>query len=415
MIMKTFGALRGCKDLIFDDCRDHQFIIDRFTETVGHYNYQQIITPTIEYLDVFRRSIGDETDVVSKEMYNFTSKGGDEIALRPEFTAGLARAFVNNNLQQHLPLKVFCHGPIFRYERPQKGRQREFYQVNAEMYGTMDPLSDVEMVVMARDFLHSLGLKNQFNLLVNCLGSDQDREAYIQALKDYLEGFREELSADSQTRLLKNPLRILDSKDKRDREILVDAPKLSDFLSTDSQKNFDTILSTLQDLGIEYEISENLVRGLDYYNDLVFEFVASEEFGQNTILAGGRYNNLIGKFAKNTVAAIGWASGIERLRLITKSQITHKQLVGIVVMGESHKDYAFKLAHRMRVAGISVEYDIEGNPKKALKKLVEKNCTTAIFIGENEVKSNILTIKDLVTGEQSSVELSAITSLFGDR
>ncbi len=332
MSQKTPQAIRGTQDIFGADAEAFAYVVETFERIRKLYRFRRIEMPVFERTEVFSRSIGETTDVVSKEMYSFEDRGGESLTLRPEFTAGIARAYLTDGWQQYAPLKVATHGPLFRYERPQKGRYRQFHQLDAEIIGAAEPQADVELLAMADQLLKELGIADGVALQLNTLGDGDSREAWRSALVEHFAGVRGQLSEDSQERLDKNPLRILDSKDPRDQAFVGDAPKIDDFLSVEAQDYFAKVCEGLGAAGVAWERNPALVRGLDYYRHTAFEFVTDRLGAQGTVLGGGRYDGLIETLGGSHTPAVGWAAGIERLAmLVGERQSTNP----IVVLAES--------------------------------------------------------------------------------
>ncbi|HOA50335.1 MAG TPA: histidine--tRNA ligase, partial [Novosphingobium sp.] len=314
--MSTPQAIRGTQDIFGAEAEAFAHVVETFERVRKLYRFRRIEMPVFEKTEVFSRSIGETTDVVSKEMYSFEDRGGESLTLRPEFTAGIARAFVTNGWQQHAPLKVATHGPLFRYERPQKGRYRQFHQLDAEILGSGEPQADVELLVMADQLLKELGIADGVTLLLNTLGDGASREAWRAALVDYFRAHAADLSEDSQDRLERNPLRILDSKDPRDKGFTAAAPKIDDYLSAEAQDFFAAVTGGLDAAGVSWTRAPALVRGLDYYRHTAFEFVTDRLGAQGTVLGGGRYDGLMESLGGPHTPAVGWAAGIERLAML---------------------------------------------------------------------------------------------------
>ncbi|HCH94212.1 MAG TPA: histidine--tRNA ligase, partial [Erythrobacter sp.] len=341
------------------------------------YRFRRVEMPVFEKTEVFSRAIGETTDVVSKEMYSFDDRGGESLTLRPEFTAGIARAFLSNGWQQHAPVKLATHGPLFRYERPQKGRYRQFHQIDAEIIGAGEPQADVELLAMADQLLKELGITG-VTLHLNTLGDGDSREAWRAALVEYFLGVKDELSEDSQERLEKNPLRILDSKDRRDRAFVADAPKIDQFLSDDARAFFDAVTSGLDAAGVKWQRAESLVRGLDYYRHTAFEFIpdeGSEAAGklgsQSTILGGGRYDGLMESLGGAPTPAVGWAAGIERLAMLVGDRAEPNADAIVVVENDGAMDAAIAALGTLRRGGLTVELFASGSPRKRFDKAVK--------------------------------------------
>ncbi len=374
MSKKTPNAIRGTQDIFGPEAESFAFVVETFERVRKLYRFRRVEMPVFEKTDVFSRAIGETTDVVSKEMYSFEDRGGDSLTLRPEFTAGIARAFLTNGWQQHAPLKVATHGPLFRYERPQKGRYRQFHQIDAEIIGAAEPQADVELLAMADQLLKELGIEG-VTLHLNTLGDAESREAWRAGLIEYFSAVKGELSEDSQERLEKNPLRILDSKDPRDRAFVADAPKIDAYLSDEALAFFEAVTSGLDAAGVKWARAESLVRGLDYYRHTAFEFIpdeGSEAAGklgsQSTILGGGRYDGLMESLGGAPTPAVGWAAGIERLAMLVGDTEEAKSDAVVVVEDDARLQDAVGLVSRLRKAGFSAELFATGSPRKRFDK-----------------------------------------------
>lgn len=393
---KTPQAIRGTQDIFGADAEAFAFVVDTFERVRKLYRFRRVEMPVFEKTEVFARSIGETTDIVSKEMYSFEDRGGESLTLRPEFTAGIARAYLSNGWQQHAPLKVATHGPLFRYERPQKGRYRQFHQIDAEIIGAAEPQADVELLAMADQLLKELGIEG-VTLHLNTLGDGDSREAWRAALVEHFRAVKDELSEDSQERLEKNPLRILDSKDRRDQRFVADAPKIDQFLSDEAQRFFDAVTSGLDAAGVKWQRAESLVRGLDYYRHTAFEFIpdeGSEAAGklgsQSTILGGGRYDGLMESLGGAPTPAVGWAAGIERLAMLVGDKSEPLADVIVVVEDDQLIDRAIAAVGKIRAAGHSAELMASGSPRKRFDKAVkagaEKIVAFAIRDGAEHVR-----------------------------
>jgi histidyl-tRNA synthetase len=374
---KTPQAIRGTQDIFGADAEAFAFVVEAFERVRKLYRFRRVEMPVFEKTEVFSRAIGETTDVVSKEMYSFDDRGGESLTLRPEFTAGIARAFLSNGWQQHAPVKLATHGPLFRYERPQKGRYRQFHQIDAEIIGAGEPQADVELLAMADQLLKELGITG-VTLHLNTLGDGDSREAWRAALVEYFLGVKDELSEDSQERLEKNPLRILDSKDRRDRAFVADAPKIDQFLSDDARAFFDAVTSGLDAAGVKWQRAESLVRGLDYYRHTAFEFIpdeGSEAAGklgsQSTILGGGRYDGLMESLGGAPTPAVGWAAGIERLAMLVGDRAEPNADAIVVVENDGAMDAAIAALGTLRRGGLTVELFASGSPRKRFNKAVK--------------------------------------------
>jgi histidyl-tRNA synthetase len=417
--------VRGTKDLYGTEIAGFNHIVDVAKKTAAVYGFGEIATPIFEFSEIFERNLGETSDIISKEVYKFPDRGDNFLTLRPEFTAGVVRAFISNGeLSQNLPQKLFSFGPIFRYDRPQKGRQRQFHQINFESIGQNHFLSDVEMIALAASILKELGVLDKTELHINSLGCEQTKATYQQSLTEYFSKYKEELSADSQTRLQKNPLRILDSKDAKDIELAKNAPQIGDFYNDEAKNNFENILKSLDDLGIKYQVNQRLVRGLDYYTSTVFEFITGANSSaddkslgaQNTVLAGGRYDNLINKMANGVnnqdLPAIGFAAGIERLMLMSSLEIKNARPVSIIYVSENEQQSALKLALDLRNSGIYAEIIFGGNMKKQMKKATSANSRFVVIIGEEELKTGQFTVKNFDLGSEGKVVADGIVEYF---
>lgn len=396
---------RGTHDILPEENRRRSLILQLMEQVAYTYGYGEISTPIFEFSEVFHRTLGDTSDVVNKETYTFTDRGGDSLTLRPEFTASVVRAFISNGLQEQLPFKVFYHGPAFRYERPQKGRLRQFHQFGAEFLGSSDPIADVEVIAMTCEMLRYIQLDKEVKLELNSLGDAESRKAYREALVAYFNDHRQNLSEDSKIRLEKNPLRILDSKDEGDRKIIKDAPSAYDYFNPISQDFFSHVTGYLKELNIGYSLNTRLVRGLDYYSHTVFEFTTELLGAQGTVLAGGRYDGLVKQMGGADISGIGFAAGIERLLALQEAAGVYKNSyirrpVAVIPVEEAQEIPALKLAQDLRQKNYYVELITSGNMGKKMKKADKINAPVALLLGENEVKEGTVTMKDLGTGSQ---------------
>jgi len=379
MSKNTPHAIRGTQDIFGADAEAFAFVVETFERVRRLYRFRRVEMPVFEKTEVFARSIGETTDIVSKEMYSFEDRGGDSLTLRPEFTAGIARAFLTNGWQQYVPLKLATHGPLFRYERPQKGRYRQFHQLDAEIVGAAEPQADVELLAMADQLLRELGIEG-VTLHLNTLGDADSREAWRAALVEHFRAVEGQLSEESQERLEKNPLRILDSKDRRDRPFVADAPKIDQFLSDEALAFFEAVTSGLDAAGVKWTRAESLVRGLDYYRHTAFEFIpdeGSEAAGklgsQSTILGGGRYDGLMESLGGAPTPAVGWAAGIERLAMLVGEKEVAPVEAMLVVEDDRYLAGAIRLLREIRDEGFTAEMFASGSPKKRFSKAVKQN------------------------------------------
>ncbi len=367
-ITNTPQAIRGTQDIFGADAEAFAFVVETFERVRKLYRFRRAEMPVFEKTEVFARSIGETTDVVSKEMYSFEDRGGESLTLRPEFTAGIARAYLTNGWQQHAPLKLATHGPLFRYERPQKGRYRQFHQLDAEIIGAAEPQADVELLALADQLLKELGVADGVTLQLNTLGDADSRETWRAALVGYFRDVQSQLSEDSQERLEKNPLRILDSKDPRDRKFVADAPQIDDFLSSEAQDFFEAVTAGLDAAGVAYERNKALVRGLDYYRHTAFEFVTDRLGAQGTVLGGGRYDGLMESLGGPATPAVGWAAGIERLAMLVGERGDDRLELAIAAEHDQRIPEAIVLATQFRRAGFKVEIFISGSARKRYDK-----------------------------------------------
>jgi histidyl-tRNA synthetase len=389
---------------MFDDIRRHRHIEATAENVARRYGYGEIATPIFEFTEVFTRTLGDTSDIVTKEMYTFTTKGGESITLRPEGTAGVARAFITGGLAQQTPLKLFYRGPMFRHERPQKGRLRQFHQIGVELLGVPGPQADVEVIVLAKRILDELGVTNVV-LHLNSLGDTESRTAYREALVNFLNVRRDRLSAESRERLERNPLRILDSKDPADREAVADAPRFGEYLNETSRTFFEAVKAGLLTNGVEFHINPSLVRGLDYYSHTAFEFVTEALGAQGTVLAGGRYDALIRDMGGPQTSGIGWAAGIERLAMMLHGTfVPAPPDLAVIPVTEGEADACQQLANRLRDDGLAVDFAFSGNLKRRMQRANAANARFALLMGPDEKSKGALTLRNLSTGDQ--VELA---------
>ena len=406
--MSKLQPIRGTHDLLPDAMRRHRHVVDTACAVAGRYGYDEMATPVFEATEVFARTLGETSDVVTKEMYSFETKGGDSVTLRPENTAGVARAIISNGLQQSLPLRYFYAGPMFRHERPQKGRQRQFHQIGIELVGVAHPLGDVETIAAGAAVLDALGVRERTMLELNTLGDTESRDAYRDRLVGYLSRYRDDLSEDSRRRLDVNPLRILDSKNARDREIVAGAPVFGDSLTDGARAWFDAVKAGLDAIGIGYTLNERLVRGLDYYCHSAFEFTTEALGAQGAVIAGGRYDGLIGRMGGPETPGVGWAGGIERLALLAEADLPAPRPVALVPIGDAAENAALPLAERLRAAGYRVDMAFGGNLKKRMKRADRAGARAAVLIGADELAADAATVRDLNSGEQSRVPFDTL-------
>lgn len=413
--MVQFQPVRGTHDILPDEFARLQQVVAVARHAASLCGYREMATPIFEFVDVFARSMGETSDAVSKEMYAFTDKGGDHLALRPEYTAGICRAFISNGLQQHVPFKAFAWGPMFRFERPQKGRQRQFHQIDVEVIGAAEPEADVEVIALAADILRRLGVLDKCTLELNTLGDPESRAAYREALVSYFGSHLDQLSEDSRKRLEKNPLRILDSKDEGDRRLVAAAPLIDDYLTPSAQKFFSAVKSGLSSAGVSFSVNARLVRGLDYYTHTAFEFVTTHLGAQGAVIAGGRYDGLIQQLGGQPTPGIGWAGGIERLVLLSDPRPAQPAMVAIVPIGEEAEAEAVKLAAELRRAEIAVELAYKGNVGKRMKRADRLGCSGAVIFGGDELARGIVKLKDFASGHEAEVPRAELADRIRDR
>ncbi|MFN3075557.1 MAG: histidine--tRNA ligase [Alphaproteobacteria bacterium] len=407
--MSLLQPVRGTQDLLPDAIRRHRHVEKEALRVAGLYGFSEIATPIFEFTEVFSRTLGETSDIVSKEMYTF-NLAGESLTLRPEGTAGVARAFISNGLTQQLPLKLFYSGPMFRYERPQKGRQRQFHQIGVELLGVDSPEADIEVIALGQQVLDRLGLKDKVVLEMNTLGDAASRAAYREALVAYLSGHVDRLSEESRARLGRNPLRVLDSKDEGDRRVVAGAPLFPDFLNQPSLAFFDRLRQGLDDLGIAYEVNPRLVRGLDYYCHTAFEFTTTALGAQGTVLAGGRYDNLIQQMGGPPTPGIGWAAGVERLAmmLITEGESEIRPIVVIPMGGEDGQRQALIVTQKLRQSGFVTDLGYSGSMAKRMKRANRDRARVAVILGEEEQKRGNVLVRDLDSGEQQEIPLISL-------
>lgn len=404
--MAKLQPVRGTHDLIGDEARSHLAIAGAAREIAERYGFAPMATPIFEFTEVFQRTLGDTSDIVTKEMYTFEDKGGNSLTLRPEGTAGVARAFISGGLQNELPLKCFYHGPMFRHERPQKGRQRQFHQFGVELIGVAEPTADVEVIAMAADILDTLGILSETTLELNTLGDAQSKEQYREALVAYFSGVSDKLSEESRDRLVRNPLRILDSKDAGDRALLADAPRFDDYMTEEAAAFFAAVQDGLETVGVAFKRNPHIVRGLDYYSHTAFEFTTEALGAQGTVLAGGRYDGLIETMGGPRTPGVGWGAGLERLAMMTDAAPAVTRAITLVGLGEAGEREALRLSGVLRHAGLTVELVYKGGLKRGLKRADRINAAVAVVIGDDELERGTVTVRNLDTGEQSDVAIA---------
>ena len=407
--------IRGTQDMLGEEAERFLQVIETFDRVRRLYAFQHVEVPVFEATEVFARSIGETTDIVSKEMYTFEDRGGDSVTLRPEFTAGICRAYISSGWQQLAPLKLATHGPVFRYERPQKGRFRQFHQLDAEIIGTDAPAADVELLVLADQLLRDLGIADGVTLELNTLGDAETREGWRQALVAHFEAHRGDLSEEALFRLERNPLRLLDTKIPGDRETADRAPPIDDFLTDAAKAFFAEVTAGLDAAGVAWTRNPRLVRGLDYYRHTAFEFVTDRLGAQGAVIAGGRYDGLIESLGGPPTPAVGWAAGIERLAMLTEAPAAARPDVVLVPLGAKAETAALGILADLRRAGIAADMAFRGNMKKRMARADASGARFAIILGDDELAKAEAAVKDLVSGDQESLPLDRLSDILADR
>ncbi len=420
-----FNLVKGTHDVILSEADKYSYIEQTLIQVAEYFNYKEFRTPIMEYSELFQRSVGDSSDIVRKEMYTFLDKGDRSITLRPELTAGVIRSIVNNKLLAlgDIPVKAYYVGPCFRYERPQQGRYRQFNQFGVECVGVISPYRDVEVISLCYFALKMLGFKS-LKLVINCLGDDESRNNYKDVLRSYFEKHLDSMCGDCKERFTLNVLRILDCKDPNDQEIVKNAPKIEDYLTEKSKDNFNKVLKSLDELGIEYEITRNLVRGLDYYSDVVFEFhyVSSKGINYGALCGGGHYNKLIQEIGgPKDIEGCGFAIGIERIASVMSDDSLFDEIDDaldcyIMPLDVSYQDKALEIATSLRLNGFKSDVNLEGKGLKGmLKKAIKLSSKYALILGEDEIKNNSIVVKDLNKETQESVELDKLIDYLDEK
>ncbi|MBV0899917.1 MAG: histidine--tRNA ligase [Wolbachia endosymbiont of Fragariocoptes setiger] len=400
-------AVRGTKDLLSEEWYKLRYIQHIANNISNLYGFVPIDTPIFEYTEVFTKTLGDSSDIITKEMYSFEDKNGKSITLRPEFTAAIVRLFLEKKLQ--LPARLFSTGPVFRYERPQRGRQRQFHQINFEIFGIKNFQADIELISLGQHLVDEIGISDRVKLEINSLGDSETITNYKRSLLSYLEKYENDLSEESKNRLIRNPLRILDSKNKKDLLIISDAPKISEYYTKQSAIFFDQVLNELTILNIPYVVNTNLVRGLDYYCHTVFEFITNDLGAQGAVFAGGRYDNLVSSMGGEFTPAVGFAGGIERITELFLYSREEERPIYLVPIGNQAENYSLKLADKLRKNGLYVKYEYNNTLKNRMKKANQANAKVALIFGDEELNSQTLKIKDMETGIEEIVMDSKVT------
>ena len=408
--MRSMQPVRGTQDLLPEAARRHRHIVETARNAAELYGFAEIATPIFEFTEVFSRPIGETSDIVTKEMYSFVDRGGEEITLRPENTAGVVRAVLSDGLLQSVPVKLFYSGPMFRYERPQKGRFRQFHQIGIELIGVAQPQADIEVIALGSRVLEALGIAPRVTLELNTLGDLASRAAYREALVSYFSKRVSELSDDSRRRLERNPMRIFDSKEEADRRVSIEAPIFDDYLSADAQDFFSRVRHGLERLRIVYRLNPRLVRGLDYYSHTAFEFVTSDLGAQGTVIGGGRYDGLFEVMGGPPTPGVGWAAGIERLALLIAEPPPPRRPVALVPVGEAGESAALQLSEELRRGGFPVDLGYSGNLARRLRRANKIGARAAVLIGDREIERSMVTLRDLDSGAQADVPLGELSS-----
>jgi histidyl-tRNA synthetase len=406
--LSDLQPVRGTHDFLPDDMRRFRRVVEAARDVAERYGYLEMATPIFEFSEVFKRTLGDTSDIVTKEMYSFVDKGGEALTLRPEATASVVRALISGGLSQHLPLKYFYAGPMFRYERPQKGRMRQFHQIGIELLGVAQPAGDVEVIACGAAILRDLELLDRTVLELNTLGDSESRMAYRQALVAYFGAHAHELSADSRGRLMRNPLRILDSKDPADRALVAGAPVFGDYLNQASRDFFAAVTAGLDGLGIVYQLNPRLVRGLDYYCHTAFEFTTTDLGAQGTVMGGGRYDGLVAIMGGPPTPGAGWAAGIERIAMMLAQSPPARRPIAVVPVGSTADAPAAAIAERLRRAGYAVDLGYGGNLGKRMKRADKLAAAAAVILGEDELAKGVASLRDLDSGQQTAVPLAEL-------
>jgi histidyl-tRNA synthetase len=406
--MRALRPIRGTQDLLPEMARRHRWVIETARTAAELYGFAEMATPIFEFTKVFARPIGEHTDIVAKEMYTFYDRGGEELTLRPENTAGVVRSVISNGLAQSAPLKFFYSGPMFRYERPQKGRFRQFHQIGVELIGVAQPQADIEVITLGSRILDRLGIGERVELEINTLGDPASRAAYREAVLAHFSARVSELSEDSRRRLERNPLRIFDSKEEADQRVARDAPPFADYLNAASREFFGQVCNGLDHLGIGYRLNPRLVRGLDYYTHTAFEFVTTELGAQGTVMGGGRYDGLVEMMGGPALPGVGWAAGIERLAMLIAELPPPPNPVALVPIGEAGQIAALKLAEDLRGWGFQIDLGYSGNLARRLRRADRIGAFAAIFLGDDELARGAAILRDLNSGAQCEVPLAEL-------
>ncbi|TPE61801.1 histidine--tRNA ligase [Sandaracinobacter neustonicus] len=401
--------VRGMQDFIGEQAARFEHVVGTFRDVSRRFGFRRVEVPVVEFTSVFARTLGETTDVVSKEMYTFEDRNGESLTLRPEFTAGICRAYISEGWQQFAPLKLVTHGPLFRYERPQKGRYRQFHQLDAEVIGSAEPAADVELIALADLLLKELGVGG-VTLQLNTLGDAETRGKWREALVAHFSAHKDALSEESLRRLETNPLRILDTKEAQDRPLVDAAPSIDAYMSSEAGAFFESVQAGLQASGIAFQRAAQLVRGFDYYRHTAFEFVSDALGSQATVIGGGRYDGLIESMGGPHTPAVGWAGGIERLMMLCSEPAADALDVAVVPMGAAAELAANGLLAELRAAGLSAEQGWRGNMKKRMERAAKAGARFALILGDDEIASGGVSVKDMASGEQQAVSRDGLVS-----
>ena len=402
--MQKLNSVKGTKDIFGKKVLEHDHVIKTFRDICVFNNFKKISTPILEHENIFIKTLGVTSDIISKEMYNFEDQGGDNLVLRPEGTAAIVRALITNSLQEDANKNFYYHGPMFRRERPQSGRLRQFHQVGLEVFGDRNFLDDVRVIILAEKFLSNLNIRNKLKLQINTLGEQKNRKKYITELKKFFKKNYSQLSSESRQKIENNPLRILDSKDENDKKLFSSLPQIMEFIDRDSKDFFNEIIKLLSSLDIEFEVNPFLVRGLDYYNHTAFEYIFSESRSQNAVLAGGRYDGLVKSLGGRDLSGIGWAAGIERILMIMDKIDFSQKIIGVFTISDNLKTDLIKVFRSLKFnANLSFNLIDGGNFKKKMSKANKLNCYGCLILGDDEWKEKKIIWKNFQTGIQETI------------
>ncbi len=407
--MQKLNSVKGTKDIFGKTALEHDYVLKTFRDICVFNNFKKISTPILEHENIFVKTLGISSDIISKEMYNFKDQGGDDLVLRPEGTAAIVRALITNSLQEDANKNFYYHGPMFRRERPQSGRLRQFHQVGVEVFGDRNFLDDVKVIILAEKFLDKLKIRNKLKLQINTLGDPKNRKRYVTELQKFLKNNYSQLSSESRKKIDINPLRILDSKDEGDKKLFSNLPQIMDFLDSDSKDFFKEILKILKSLEIKFDVNPYLVRGLDYYNHTAFEYIFSESKSQNAVLAGGRYDGLVKSLGGKDLSGIGWAAGVERILMIMEKLDYNQKLIGIFSISNDLKTELLKVYNSLKFnKNVSFNIIDGANFKKKMSKANKLNCYGCLILGDDEWKEKKIVWKNFQTGNQETILISSI-------